>query len=140
VKLYEDWQFAGALGWQAPFSSEQSHIGWLSAHASYDMHQYFVPLVELNWFHTMDAGSGTRNFNEQLGGAVPGAVAFEGGDLINLGARNATISRDIVTAAFGFRSRLTSSLDLGFAYELPLTDEDDGLMENRFTLDMVWRF
>ncbi|MCU0780742.1 MAG: hypothetical protein MUF04_06530 [Akkermansiaceae bacterium] len=140
VKLYDNWQFAGALGWQAPFSSEQSHIGWLSAHASYDMHQYFVPLVELNWFHTMDAGSGTRNFNEQLGGAVPGAVAFEGGDLINLGARNATISRDIVTAAFGFRSRLTSSLDLGFAYELPLTDEDDGLMENRFTLDMVWRF
>ena len=140
VKLHDQWQFAGALGWQAPFSSEQSHIGWMSAHVSYEMNPYFVPLLELNWFHVIDAGNGKMGFRAQFGRTVPANAAFEGGDLINLGARHAGINRDSVTAALGFRSRLNPALDLGFAYEFPVTDQNDGLLENRFTIDMVWRF
>ncbi len=35
---------------------------------------------------------------------------------------------------------ITDDIDLGFAYEMPLTNKGDGIMEDRFTLDAVWRF
>ena len=140
LKLVDDWQFAGGAGLQIPFSDEQATTGWLSAHASYEVSKWFIPLVEINWFHVLDEGNGTGNFGGQLGGGIPGAVQFEGGDLFNLGATNASDNPDFVSAAVGFRSRLTDAVTAGFAYEVPLTDEDDSLMKERFTLDLTWKF
>lgn len=140
LKLIDKWQFAGGLGVEIPFSDEQATNGWLSAHASYEICQYFIPLVEVNWFHVIDEGDGVGNFPKQVGGAVPAAVNFEGSDLLNLGATNAGDNRDLVTAAFGFRSRLTDSIDIGAAYELPLTDDESSLMEERVTVDLIWKF
>ena len=140
LKLIDDWQFAGSIGAQIPFSDEQSTMAFLSAHASYELCQYFIPLVELNWFHVLDAGDGTGNFPSQVGGAVPAAVEFEGGDVFNLGAVNSTENRDFVTAAFGFRARLTDSVNVGAAYEIPLTDEEDSVMDERVTVDLIWNF
>lgn len=71
---------------------------------------------------------------------MPAVVEFEGGDFFNIGAANATENRDIVTAAFGFRSRITDNVQAGFAYEIPLTDEENNLMDDRFTLDLVLTF
>ena len=88
LKLVDDWQFAGSAGFQIPFSDEQSTNAFLSAHASYEVCSWFIPLVELNWFHVLDAGDGTGNFPAYLGGALPAAINFEGGDLFNLGARH----------------------------------------------------
>jgi hypothetical protein len=31
-------------------------------------------------------------------------------------------------------------VDVGVAYELPLTNDEDGLWDNRLTLDLVWSF
>jgi len=140
LKLVDDWQFAGAAGLQLPFSDEQSTMTWVSAHASYEVNKWFIPLVEMNWFHVLDAGNGAGNFGGQLGGGVPGAVEFEGGDLFNLGAPGASANRDFVTAAVGFRSRITDSVTVGAAYEVPLTEEENSLMKDRITLDLVWRF
>jgi hypothetical protein len=64
----------------------------------------------------------------------------EGGDLLNFGAANASDHRDLFTAAIGFRSRLAEGVDLGFAYELPLSEDNNSIMQDRFTLDLVWRF
>ena len=138
LKLVDEWQFTGGAGIQVPFSDEQATMGWVSAHASYEVSKWFIPLVEVNWFHVIDEGNGTGNFGGQLGGGIPGAVQFEGGDLFNLGATNASDSPDFVSAAVGFRSRLTDAVTAGFAYEVPLTDEEDSLMEERFTLDLTW--
>lgn len=140
LKLVDDWQFAGGAGLQIPFSNEQATMGWVSAHASYEVCKWFIPLVEINWFHVLDEGDGRGNFGGQLGGGVPGAVQFEGGDLFNLGATNASDNPDFVSAALGFRSRLTDSVTAGFSYEIPLTNEDDSLMEERFTVDLTWTF
>jgi hypothetical protein len=140
LKLVDDWQFAGGAGLQVPFSDEQSTVSWVSAHASYEVNKWFIPLVELNWFHVLDAGDGAGNFGGQLGGAVPSVVEFEGGDLFNLGASEASANRDFVTAAVGFRSRITDSITAGAAYEVPLTNEEDSLMKDRITLDLVWSF
>ena len=140
LKLVDDWQFAGGIGAQIPFSGEQSTMGWASAHASYEICKWFTPLVEVNWFHVIDAGNGTGNFPSQASGGVPAIVQFEGGDFFNLGASNATDNRDFVSAAIGFRSRLTDSVDAGVAYEIPLSNEEDSLMRERVTVDIVWRF
>ena len=88
----------------------------------------------------IDEGGGTGNFGGQLAGGVPGAVQFEGGDLFNLGATNSSDNPDFVSAAGGFRSRLTNSVTTGLAYEIPLTDDEESLMRERFTVDLTWTF
>jgi hypothetical protein len=140
LKLIDDWQFAGSAGLQIPFSNEQSTNSFISAHASYEVCQYFIPLVEVNWFHVLDAGDGSENFPAHLGGALSDTVNFEGGDVFNLGAANAGENRDLVTAAIGFRSRITDCVNIGAAYEIPLTDDESSLIEERFTLDLIWNF
>jgi hypothetical protein len=140
LKLVDNWQFAGGLGFQIPFSDEQSTEGWLSAHVSYELCKYFIPLVEVNWFHVLDSGNGAGNYPAQAGGQVPAVLTFEGGDFFNLGASNSDENRDFVSAAIGFRSRLSDSVDVGAAYEIPLTNDEDSLMESRVTVDLVWQF
>lgn len=133
LKLLGDWQFAGSLGSQIPFSDQLSTELWMSGHVSYEVSRWFIPLVELNWFHVLDAGDGSSSL-------VSSITEFEGGDFFNLGASNATENRDFVSAAFGFRSRLSDSINAGLAYEIPLTDADNSLMEQRVTFDLVWKF
>ena len=140
LKLVDDWQFAGGAGLQVPFSDQQTTMGWVSAHASYEVSKWFIPMVEINWFRVLDEGDGRGNFGEQLAGGVPGAVQFEGGDLFNLGATNASDNPDFVSAALGFRSRLTDDVTAGVAYEIPLTDQNASLMDSRITADLTWKF
>lgn len=140
LKLHEEWQFAGAAGVQIPISDEQSTMGWISTHASYEVSEYFIPLIELNWYHVLDSGNGTGNYPSQVGGAVPAVARFEGGDLFNLGSANSDKSRDMVTLALGFRSRINEDLDVGLAYEMPLTPSENSVMKDRVTLDAVWKF
>jgi hypothetical protein len=44
-----------------------------------------------------------------------------------------------VTFAAGFRSRLLKDVDVGFAYETSVTSPR-GLFDNRYTVDLIWRF
>jgi hypothetical protein len=140
VKVWDRFQLAAGAGVRLGFDSNLSDTTFISTHASYEVTPWFIPLVELNWHHVLSAGSGSPSFVNQAGGAVPVVAAFEGSDLLNFGASNSTANRDLVTAAFGFRSRLCKSVDLGLAYEIPLTDGNDGIIKDRWTLDMVWRF
>lgn len=140
LKLDNAWQYAGAVGLQLPMGGEQSTEGWLSGHVSYEVSDWFIPLVEVNWFHVIDSGDGGGNYPNQVGGGVPDVIEFEGGDLFNLGASNAGSNGNLVTAALGFRSRLSESVDLGCAYEIPLTNDDNSLIESRITVDLVWKF
>ena len=140
LKLCGPLQLAGNMGLQIPFSDAQSLTGSISLHASYEVTPWFIPLVELNWFHTFDPGDGSLTFTNQLGNTVPAVANFEAGDLINWGSVNGDVNRDFVTLGVGFRSKLSNTASLGFAYEFPLTEEEEGLMEDRFTVDLVWRF
>lgn len=140
VKAWDRLQLAGAGGARFAFDGQMSDNCFISAHASYEIVPWFIPLVEVNWHHVLSTGSGRFNFSSQAGGAVPAVATFEGNDLLNFGASNASQNRDLVTAAIGFRSRLTDCVDLGFAYEIPLTDENDSIIDKRFTVDLVWRF
>ncbi|MCP5536483.1 MAG: hypothetical protein H7A51_09665 [Akkermansiaceae bacterium] len=139
LKLANQWQFAGALGVHLPFDEdEESVTGFMSAHVGYNITDRLYALAEVNWHHVISEGNGTATFGPQLGSTVPTIAGFEGGDLINLGTANPV--KDIVTAAIGVRYRLCDSADLGLAYEIPLTDEEENLMESRITVDLVVTF
>lgn len=142
LKHLGDFQLAHQFGFKLPVDNDtESTIFYTSAHVSYKLTEWFRPLVEVNWFNVIDEGDGGPRFEPQLGGALPSVIAFEAGDLVNWGASNAGLNRNFVTAAAGFRVPIpNSSIDLGFAWEFPLTDQDQGLMEDRFTVDMVIRF
>ena len=140
LKMYDELQLAGAAGARLAVSDEQSSSSFVSAHVSYEVSKWFIPLVEMNWHHVLDAGNGDTAFNAQAGGAVPAVATFEGSDLLNFGASNSNQNRDLVTAAIGFRSRVLDNLDLGAAYEFPLTDSKESVIDSRITLDAVWRF
>lgn len=140
LKMWDKLQLAGGAGVHLAFDGQMASTSFVSGHLSYEVSRWFIPLVEVNWHHVLETGNGRPNFFSQAGGAVPVVATFEGMDLLNFGASYAAQNRDFVTAAIGFRSRITNDIDLGFAYELPLTDEEDGIMDDRFTLDAVWRF
>lgn len=140
LKVIDEWQLAAGTGVSLPFSDESSTNGFISLHASREITPWFIPLVELNCYQVLDAGDGTGNFDAQAGGAVPGLVEFEGHDFFNLGAANAGENRTLVTAAVGFRSQITDNIQTGIAYELPLTDDRNSVIEGRLTLDMFWTF
>jgi hypothetical protein len=140
LKLWDRFQLAGGAGLHLPFDGQMATTSFMSAHASYETCRWFIPLVEVNWHHVLEAGNGRPNFFNQAGGGVPVVATFEGADLLNFGASNAAMNRDFVTAAVGFRSRLTDNWDAGLAYEIPLTSKEDGVMDDRITLDLLWRF
>lgn len=140
LQTVDAWQFAGGAGLSIPFSGQQSVTGFVSAHASYEVTPWFIPLVELNWFSVIDPGDGRRAFNNQAGGAVPVVAQFEGSDFFNIGAGNADQNRHLVTAAVGFRSKITDRIQTGVAYEIPLTDAESSVIDSRLTVDLVWRF
>jgi len=140
LKLWNDFQFAAGAGVHLEFDDQLASTSFVSAHASYEVCRWLIPLVEINWHHVLDTGDGRPNFSSQAGGAVPVVATFEGFDLLNFGASNASQNRDLVTAAIGTRARLTDHLDLGWAYEIPLTNEHESIFRDRLTFDLVWTF
>ena len=66
------------------------------------------------------------------------AFGTEGFDLINFGS-SAAKGTTQAAVGVGFRSRILSSLDFGFAYEWGVTDKPD-IFDQRATVDAIWRF
>jgi hypothetical protein len=117
----------GPLGLQANLGTQIAMDGdddmsfaHYSLHADYEVLGRVYPLLEINGFTPIDDGNRT-------------AVGANGMDLVNLGSGN---SSTVVTFAPGVRVRLHDHADFGFAYEVPMTDDED-LMNWRVTTDFV---
>jgi hypothetical protein len=96
-----------------------------SAMVDYFTCRWFIPFVTLNAFTTLSEGTGL-------------AIESEGFDLINFGSQKASGETQAAWGV-GFRSRLHSKVDLGFAYEQGFAPDND-IFKDRFTVDMIWRF
>jgi hypothetical protein len=139
LKGFDKLQLVGGVGVVIPFDrDEESTVLFDTWHLSYAVTPWFFPLIELNHFRVLSDGD-----RDNL---VPSVVQFEGGDLINFGAQHGSRNRDIVTMALGSRFRVLEdyrfikNMDIGVAYEVPLTDSNDNLMDDRWTFDMVFYF
>ncbi|NIR60159.1 MAG: hypothetical protein GWO02_11905 [Gammaproteobacteria bacterium] len=101
-------------------SHDTSRIHY-SGHADYELLPRFLPFVEFNGFTTIDDAERTP-------------FEFEGLDLVNFGAVN---SDTAATFATGARYTLTEHLRIGAGYEVPITDEENSLIDWRVTTDIV---
>jgi hypothetical protein len=121
------WNWLLAHGWIVPIDEdEESEWFYVSNHVSRRLGgSNFYALAELNWYNWLS--SGTNGF--------PG---FEGLDLFNFGSTQVT-GNDIVTGAFGVKYKPRDNVELGAAWENPLTDRRD-VLENRLTFDAILRY
>ena len=126
-EIATDWHYLTAAGWRLPVdqNAESTSIYW-SNHIDRRLGDSgFYLLSECNWYHWTDDGN-----------AFPAAV--EGLDLFNLGGRGVD-SNDIVTGAIGVKYKPSGNMEVGFAWETPLTDRRD-IIEDRYTVDLIVRY
>lgn len=107
-------------------SSEESQMWYWSNHFDYQVLQKWYLLTEYNWYHWMKSGNNTF------------APGIEGGDLFNFGSTGVA-GNDIVTGAFGAKYKPNRHVEVGVAWELPLTERRD-VLENRLTVDAILRY
>ncbi len=100
-----------------------SSIVHYAAHVDYEIAPDLFPLVEVNGFSVIDSGK-----------RLP--LNFEGVDLVNFGS---TQGGTVVTAAFGARYRINDSIQVGVAYERPLTNRED-ILSQRVYFDAIFKY
>jgi len=104
---------------------DENQVFYWSNHVDRELFGGVYALAEVNWYHWMSSGT-----------AFP--LPVEGGDLFNLGSAGVT-GNNIVTGAFGAKYKPNGNLELGVAWEVPLT-ERRGLLDNRLTVDCIFRY
>lgn len=128
----------GVGGVILPFdNNSESTISYMSLGTYAHVTDWLHPLVEVNWFHVLHAGDGGTQVDDEQGGAlVSSAVSFDDGGFFNFGAAGASNSRDFVSGAIGLWVDLHDNVALGLAYELPLTDKENSLMDDRYNVNL----
>jgi opacity protein-like surface antigen len=134
--------YNSVLGFIIPFDDDaESTTSYLSLGAGFEVAPKLTLHGEFNWFHVLREGGGDANYSTSQGGDVVSEnVGFEGGDYFNLGAENADQNRALVTVAVGARYAVSEQLSVGIAYELPVTGEENSLIDDRFYLNAQIRF
>jgi len=125
-KGYGDFHITGNLGLRIPVTSnEQNLMAHYSLMLDYYTCRWFIPFVSANFWTNLNDGNNI-------------GLRSNGYDVINFGANNVNgVTQG--TLGFGFRSRVVSNVDLGFAYEIAVA-RPYGLTNNRLTVDMCIRF
>ncbi|TLD70112.1 hypothetical protein FEM03_13005 [Phragmitibacter flavus] len=114
------------IGVRIPNDSDaKSTILHYSLQADYYLHRCFIPFVAANGYTVVSEGN-----------KLP--IDSEGYDVINFGSSQADGTTQITIGA-GFRSRLTSHIDFGIAYEKAAATPK-GLFDDRITVDFSIRF
>jgi hypothetical protein len=128
LELFPEWHYLTASGFRLPTNrAEESSVWYWSNHLDRQLGQSgFYLFGETNWYHWMGSG---RAFT---------LAPVEGIDLFNLGAVGVS-GNDIVTGALGVKYKPSAAMELGLAWELPLTDRRD-VLHDRITFDCVLRY
>lgn len=126
IKGWDKFHLTGNVGARIPvdMDKETANIRY-SLMADYYTCKWFIPFATINAVTTVSEG-------KQL------PFTSEGFDLINFGSTNAG-GRTQAAWGVGFRSRVASNVDLGFAYERGFAPSND-IFKDRVTVDLIWRF
>lgn len=126
VKGFGNFHITGNVGFNVPNDLNDETANFhASLQFDYYLSKWFIPLVSFNSFTTLSDADGPP-------------FPTEGFDLINFGS-SAAKGNTQAAVGIGFRSRLLASVDLGFTYEMGIT-EDPGIFDARYTVDAIWRF
>ncbi len=122
-----DWHWMTGAGLRIPTdSTDESQMAYWSNHLDRQISDRLYLFGEVNWYHWMKSGG------------QPALAGVEGGDLFNLGS-TAVAGNDIVTGAVGIKYRPRTNMEIGFAWEAPLTDRRD-VLDNRLTVDAILKY
>ncbi|MCM2372020.1 hypothetical protein [Aporhodopirellula aestuarii] len=116
-----------SFGWQLPVdqSVQSTTVHW-NNHIDVRCHDKVYLFTENAWWHwTDDADTGS-------------AFGVSGLDLLNLGD-TAVEGNDVVTQNVGMKLKPKRNMELGMAYEFPLTDFED-IIRDRWTFDAIVRY
>lgn len=121
------WHYLTGSGFRLPTDrSAESSVWYWSNHVDRQFgNSGFYFFGESNWYHWMSSGK-----------AVP--LGVEGLDLFNLGSTGVA-GNDIVTGALGVKYKPSAGLELGLAYEMPMTQRRD-ILQDRLTIDCILRY
>ncbi len=126
TQLGENMHWLSGTGFYLPVDhNDNSSMWYWSNHLDYMINPCWYVLGEVNWYHWL--GSGDNGLN-----------GVEGLDLANLGSRGVA-GNDIVTGALGVKYKPRDSVELGVAYEVPLTERED-IIKDRLTFDVILRY
>ncbi len=115
-------------GYQLPIDrSQNSTFFYTQLHLDRQFRGWISPLVELNWYHWTDGGN--RGLPAALG---------EGDGLINFGT-SGVAGNDLVTVAAGVKAQLSDHLEVGVAYETPISNRED-LIDHRIIAQVIFRY
>jgi hypothetical protein len=127
-EIADDWHWLSESGFRIPTDhTARSQLWYWSNHIDHEVCSGWYALLELNWFHWMRSGDGDL-----------GTSGFEGNDLFNLGSADVA-GNDIVTTAIGGRWKPYSNVEVGFGWEVPLTNRRD-LLHDRVYADLIVRY
>ncbi|WP_173403150.1 hypothetical protein [Rhodopirellula sallentina] len=116
-----------SVGFQMPVdqSVQSTTVHW-NNHIDVRCHDKVYLFTENSWWHwTDDADTGS-------------AFGVSGLDLLNLGD-TAVEGNDVVTQNVGLKLKPKRNMELGMAYEFPLTDFED-IIRDRWTFDAIVRY
>ncbi len=137
----------GDLGGQIPFDGDdQSTSIFYHLYADVEVAPRFTPFAQISGIHWTDGGRGNLPVDLNIGVTLPlstvqtvlGTGAFEGADVLNLGARGAG-GLDLLTAALGFHVPISEHLTWSAAYERPFSHHK-GLFKQRVTTALSIEF
>ena len=116
----------GSTGYAFSINNKRSDYWYASGHFSLDVadKQKFFPLVEFNWIQYASNGQSR-------------ALKGEGTDLVNFGSL--AKGSGLLTGAVGARYRFTRHIEVGAAYEFPLSGNRD-FFNQRATVDLIFRY
>lgn len=113
-------------GLRIPMDDDDSFLYDFDLHVDYRIGDFY-PAFEVQVVHVLDAGNRI-------------AIADEGQDLFNLGAIDAD-GKTLVTAGPAARYRVSDALDVGVAYQIPLTSgRGSNITDWRLTADLIYSF
>ena len=95
-----------------------------SLHADYEILPGLFPLVEFNGFTPIDHG-------DRASGPL---AEIDGVDVLNFGSEDRDTT---LTVGGGLRYRFNDHVQLGTAFETPITDKDDTIFDYRVYVDLV---
>jgi len=121
-----NWNFMVGSGFRFRVDRDDSSFYDLDAHVSYKIGNFY-PLAEFGLIHVLAAGD-----------RLP--IEDEGEDYFNIGSSNSQ-GETITTFAVGARYRISDSIDVGAAYQIPLQRESGSrIIDYRVTADLIYRF